>query len=206
MAKQLAFSVNIGSCTGCKACQVACKDKNNLPVGIRWRRVFQYESGEWVSQDGMMVPSNMSAYFVSAACMHCEAAPCVDVCPAKAMIKRADGIVYIEQSKCIGCGYCSWACPYGSPQMDEDAGVMTKCNFCKDLIDQGERPACVDACPYRALDFGELDELRMRHGNLADPAPLPDPTITRPSVVYIPTKFVQVTGKSGGRILNLEEK
>ena len=72
MAKQLAFYVNMNNCTGCKACQVACKDKNNLPTGIRWRRVFQYEGGEWINQGGEMVPSNVYAYAVSAACMHCQ--------------------------------------------------------------------------------------------------------------------------------------
>jgi anaerobic dimethyl sulfoxide reductase subunit B (iron-sulfur subunit) len=143
MAKQLAFYVNIAECVGCKACQVACKDKNDLPEGIRWRRVFEYEGGEWVNQDGTLIPSNLFSYFVSSACMHCENPICLEVCPAEAISKRDDGIVLIDEQKCVGCRYCSWACPYGAPQFNEKRGVMTKCTFCSDLIDQGGSPACV---------------------------------------------------------------
>lgn len=205
MAKQLAFSVDIGNCTGCKACQIACKDKNNLPIGVRWRRVFQYEGGEWLVQDGEMIPSNVYAYAVSSACMHCENAICMDVCPAAAISKRADGIVLIDQDKCIGCRYCSWACPYGAPQFNEDLGVMTKCNMCYDLVDKGERPACVESCPYRAMDFGPLDEMRKKHGNFAAPAPLPDPSLTKPSVVYRPNRMTKSFGDTSGKLKNLEE-
>lgn len=205
MAKQLAFFVNIADCTGCKACQIACKDKNNLPVGVRWRRVFQYEGGDWVNQDGQMIPSNVFAYSVSAACMHCQSPVCVDVCPAGAMTKREDGIVQIDDNKCIGCRYCSWACPYGAPQFNESLGVMTKCNMCADLVDQGQRPACVEACPYRAMDFGTLEDLQARHGSFASPAPLPDPGITKPSVVYNPSGMTKLAGDTSGQLKNLEE-
>jgi anaerobic dimethyl sulfoxide reductase subunit B (iron-sulfur subunit) len=202
---QLAFHVNIGLCTGCKTCQVACKDKNNLPPGIRWRRVFQYEGGEWIDQNGMLIPSNVFAYFVSAACMHCEEPLCAEVCPSAATSKREDGIVLIDEDKCIGCQYCSWACPYGAPQFNQAKGVMTKCDFCHDLLDRGERPSCVESCPYRALDFGRLDELQAKHGRLADPAPLPDPSITKPSVVYSPNRVTQTSGEATGQMKNLEE-
>ena len=205
MAKQLAFSVNIGKCTGCKACQIACKDKNNLPIGVRWRRVFQYEGGEWIDQDGTMVPSNVYAYAVSSACMHCQNPVCTQVCPTGAMSKREDGIVLINQDKCIGCRYCSWACPYGAPQFNEELDVMTKCNMCADLVDQGERPACVEACPYRAMDFGPIEDLQAKYGKLAAPAPLPDASITRPSVVYIPNKSTKTSGDTSGQLKNLEE-
>ncbi len=205
MAKQLAFYVNIASCVGCKACQIACKDKNNLPVGIRWRRVFQYEGGEWVNQNGMMIPSSVFAYSVSSACMHCQDPICKKVCPTAAITKRPDGIVLIDQAKCIGCRYCSWACPYGAPQLNETTGVMTKCTFCSDLIDQGGRPVCVDSCPYRALDFGELSELQQKYGTLADPAPLPSASITKPSTVYTPNRVTQTSDKATGHMMNLEE-
>ncbi len=205
MAKQLAFYVDIASCSGCKACQVACKDKNDLPTGIRWRRVFQYEGGEWIARDGQMIPSSVYAYFVSSACMHCANPVCLQVCPAAAIYQRADGIVLIDQDKCIGCRYCSWACPYGAVQFDEKQGVMTKCNMCYDLVDKGERPACVEACQYRALDFGPLDELQKKYGAFNAPAPLPDPSITQPSVVYGPNHVTKTTGDASGRLMNLEE-
>ena len=205
MAKQLAFSVNIDKCTGCKTCQVACKDKNNLPTGIRWRRVFQYEGGEWVNINGDMVPSNVYTYAVSAACMHCANPVCLQVCPAAAISKREDGIVLIDQDKCIGCRYCSWACPYGAPQFNESLGVMSKCNMCVDLVDKGEKPACVESCPYRAMDFGPLDVMQKLYGTFTDPAPLPDPKITTPSVVYVPSQSTKSSGDMGGHLMNLEE-
>jgi len=205
MAKQLAFHVDISNCTGCKACQVACKDKNNLPVGVRWRRVFQYEGGDWMEQNGQMVASNVYAYAVSAACMHCQNPVCVQVCPAAAISKREDGIVLIDQDKCIGCRYCSWACPYGAPQFNEDMGVMSKCNMCYDLVDKGERPACVEACPSRAMDFGTLEDMQKQYGSFNAPAPLPDPNITRPSIVYTPSKSTKNSGDLSGQMKNVEE-
>ncbi len=205
MAKQLAFYVDINKCSGCKACQVACKDKSSLPIGVRWRRVFQYEGGEWIDQNGQMIPSNVYAYSVSSACMHCAKPICMDVCPTSAISKRDDGIVLINADMCIGCRYCSWACPYGAPQFNEELNVMTKCNMCYDLVDKGERPACVEACPYRAMDFGSLDELQAKHGTFADPAPLPDPSITEPAVVYTPNKVTKSSRNANGRLMNLEE-
>ncbi len=205
MAKQLAFYVDINKCSGCKACQVACKDKSNLPIGVRWRRVFQYEGGEWINQNGQMIPSNVYAYSVSSACMHCVKPICMDVCPTSAITKRDDGIVLINADMCIGCRYCSWACPYGAPQFNEELNVMTKCDMCYDLVDKGERPACVESCPYRAMDFGPLDELQAKYGTFADPAPLPDPSITEPAVVYTPNKVTKSSRNANGHLMNLEE-
>lgn len=205
MAKQLAFYVDINKCSGCKACQVACKDKSNLPVGVRWRRVFQYEGGEWINQNGQMIPSNVYTYSVSSACMHCVKPICMDVCPTSAISKRDDGIVLINADMCIGCRYCSWACPYGAPQFNEELNVMTKCDMCHDLVDKGERPACVESCPYRAMDFGPLDELQAKHGTFADPAPLPNPSITEPAVVYTPNKATKSSRNANGHLMNLEE-
>lgn len=205
MAKQLAFYVDINKCSGCKACQVACKDKSNLPIGVRWRRVFQYEGGEWINQNGQMIPSNVYAYSVSSACMHCVKPICMDVCPTSAITKRDDGIVLINADMCIGCRYCSWACPYGAPQFNEELNVMTKCDMCYDLVDKGERPACVESCPYRAMDFGDLEELQAKYGTFADPAPLPDPSITEPAVVYTPNKVTKSSRNANGHLMNLEE-
>lgn len=205
MAKQLAFYVDINKCSGCKACQVACKDKSNLPIGVRWRRVFQYEGGEWINQNGQMIPSNVYAYSVSSACMHCVKPICMEVCPTSAISKRDDGIVLINADMCIGCRYCSWACPYGAPQFNEELNVMTKCDMCHDLVDKGERPACVESCPYRAMDFGPLDELQAKYGTFADPAPLPDSSITEPAVVYKPNKVTKSSRNANGHLMNLEE-
>ena len=82
---------------------------------------------------------------------------------------------------------------------------MTKCNMCYDLVDQGEKPACVQACPYRAMDFGPIEDLQKENGSFAAPAPLPDPNITKPSVVYVPNNVTKATGDSSGHLMNLEE-
>lgn len=206
MPKQYAFYVNLANCNGCKACQIACKDKNDLPIGIRWRRIAEYTGGSWLPNGGMDQPEGVFAYYMSVSCMHCEQPTCVDVCPAAAITKRADGVVLINQDQCIGCRYCQWACPYGAPQFNETKGVMSKCNFCEDLLAKGERPACVDACPMRALEFGELTELRAKYGNTNALEPLPQANLTKPALVLTPHKNAQVSGKGTGKIGNLPEE
>lgn len=209
MTKQMGFYFNNSACVGCKACMAACKDKNDLPVGINWRRVHQYGGGNWTpsAEDReLSVPSNMFVYSLSIACNHCANPMCMQVCPAKAISKNADGIVTIDKDLCIGCRYCEWACPYGAPQFNEDKGYMTKCDFCSDLLDKGENPACVDACPMRAIDYGELEELRAKYGSENEIEPLPTADITHPSLVITPHKNAQPSGKGTGRILNLSEE
>ena len=206
MAKQLAFHINSSQCGNCRACQVACQDKNNLPVAIRWRRVVQYGGGSWVKQGNLMKPNGVFNYSVSLACMHCEDPACVNVCPAGAMTKRADGVVLVNQDQCVGCRYCEWACPYGAPHFDEAKCVMTKCTFCEDLLAQGQNPACVDACPMRAIEFGELSELRAKYGNTMDVEPLPASWITHPSVVITPHRHAQTSGAGTGKIMSMPEE
>lgn len=206
MANQKAFYFDSSACIGCKVCQVACQDKNDLPAGLLWRRVFSYGGGSWIQQAETMTPDNLFVYSVSTACQHCENPVCLNVCPASAISKRADGIVLIDAQKCIGCRYCQWACPYGAPQFNDELKVMTKCTFCADLQDQGLNPACVDACVMRCLDFGDIDELRQKYGNLDAIEPLPTGDITKPSLVITPHKHVQLSGQGTGRILNLPEE
>lgn len=155
-----AFTFDASACTGCKACQIACKDKNNLPVGVLWRRVFEVSGGEWQKQ-GQAWENSVFAYHLSIACNHCVHPKCAGVCPTDAFVQREDGIVYIDGSKCMGCGYCAWACPYAVPQYHPQLGRMTKCNFCMDELDQGRPPACVAACPMRVLDFVEVNSIQL---------------------------------------------
>lgn len=209
MAKQYAFYFDSSACAGCKACQIACQDKNDLPAAMRWRRVLTYGGGSWVPDahvKGLWAPNNIFAYAVSTACYHCLKPICAEVCPTGAISKRADGIVLIDQSRCVGCRYCEWACPYGAPCFDERKGVMSKCNFCADLVDAGGKPACVDACVMRALDFGDLEELRAKYGRVDAIEPLPEAKYTEPAVVITPHKHVQMSGAGTGRILNLPEE
>ncbi len=206
MAKQLAFYFDASACMGCKTCQVACKDKNNLSLGVNWRRVHQYGGGTWVPQGNFTVPNNTFVYSVSVACNHCEKPICVEVCPTQAMHKREDGVVLIDADKCIGCRYCEWACPYSAPQFNETVGKMTKCNFCEDLLAKGENPACVDACPMRALNYGDIGELRSKLGTVSAIEPLPEANLTFPSLVITPNRHSQASGKGTGKILDLVEE
>lgn len=203
--KQLGFYFDQTKCTGCKACQVACKDKNQLPVGRTWRRVAEYTGGDWshdTAQD--TYTHDVWTYYTSVACNHCEDAICMEVCPSTAMRRDENGIVYVDPSVCIGCRYCEMACPYSAPQPDADSGIMTKCDFCRDRINAGGTPACVAACPTRALDFGEIEDLRKR-GGTADVAPLPKPSVTKPRLVVKPHAKAQPSESKTGALVNSEE-
>ncbi len=180
--KRPAFYFDANACSGCKTCQIACKDKNDLPPGVRWRRVYEITGGEWVKQ-GKAWKNNVFAYNISLACNHCEEPVCVKVCPTKAIHKHENGIVDIDPLKCMGCKYCEWACPYGAPQFNKAAGIMTKCNLCADYVEEGKNPSCVDACPMRAMDFGEYDGLVEKYGNQGDIYPLPNRHHTEPSIL-----------------------
>src|SRR5512137_784025 len=136
-----AFTFDASACSGCKACQEACKDKNGLPLGVLWRRVIEVSGGEWRTA-GAAWTNSVFAYNLSLTCNHCVHPKCAGVCPTDAYALRPDGIVQIEPSRCVGCGYCSWACPYDAPQMDRHTGLMTKCNLCSDNLDLGLPPAC----------------------------------------------------------------
>jgi len=138
--------------------------------------------------------------------MHCQEPICVEVCPAAAIKKRDDGVVYIDEDQCIGCRYCEWACPYGAMHFDDATGTMSKCDFCRDLLAEGKNPACVDACVNRALKFGDLEELRAEYGELDAIEPLPPSDMTQPSVVITPHKNAQLSGQGRGEINYLPEE
>lgn len=208
MGKQMAFYFDASACNGCKACVIACKSKNELPTGVNFRKVYQYGGGSWnpdPQYPDCMVPGNMFAYSMSVSCMHCENPSCVNACPASAITKRdEDGIVVVDAEKCVGCRYCEWACPYAAPQFDEAKGTMQKCDMCVDLVENGETPYCVDACVMRALDFGELEELRAKYGSEAAIEPLPPADLTNPSLVIKPHKHAQPSGQGTGHLFDDE--
>ena len=162
------MTIDLARCVGCYSCAMACKAENTTSSGVWWNKVLSIEEGEY--------PKPTSAI----ACMHCDNAPCVAVCPVGATYRRADGIVIQDKDKCIGCQRCIAACPYGarsfldtyrsyypdqgpSPQERfgaalHKAGTVEKCGFCAHLVDAGQEPACVQACPASARAFGDLDD------------------------------------------------
>lgn len=188
-------------CTGCKACQISCIDKHDLPHGVLWRRVVEYSGGSWRVDATTATPS-VFTYYASISCNHCEHPICMQVCPTTAMSRRDDGTVYVDDTKCVGCRYCEWACPYGAPQFNANTGHMTKCDMCYDYRSDGQPPACVAGCPSRALDFGPIEELRREHGAQAGIAPLPNPTITEPHLVITPHRSAQPWDNATGHIAN----
>ncbi|EHQ88543.1 DMSO/selenate family reductase complex B subunit [Desulfosporosinus youngiae] len=176
---QKGFYLDMTTCIGCKTCQIACSDKNNLEAGTLFRKVYESEGGSYPQP---------WAYAFSLSCNHCAKPKCTENCPTGALSKRADGIVTHDKDKCIGCKLCTWSCPYGAPKYIEKRGKVGKCDFCADLLDKGENPACVDACLMRTLKFGELEDLKMMKDGTSDIKGLPDSGMTQPSFVITPTK------------------
>ncbi|VEB91607.1 anaerobic dimethyl sulfoxide reductase subunit C [Klebsiella quasipneumoniae] len=185
MTTQYGFFIDSARCTGCKTCELACKDYKNLTPEVSFRRIYEYAGGDWQEDNGVW-NQNVFAYYLSIACNHCEDPACTKVCPSGAMHKREDGFVVVNEEVCIGCRYCHMACPYGAPQYNADKGHMTKCDGCHERVAEGKKPICVESCPLRALDFGPIAELRAKHGQLAAVAPLPSAHFTRPSIVIKP--------------------
>lgn len=179
--KKLGLVIDLDTCVGCHACATSCKEWNAAgiagpltderpygkdPQGVWFNRVHSYEIEEGGTQgagNGAAQPA-LTLHFPRS-CLHCETPACVTVCPTGASYKRAeDGIVLVDEDKCIGCKLCSWACPYGAREYSAVEGVMKKCTLCVDRIynerlDESERqPACVQACPTRARHFGDLGD------------------------------------------------
>ncbi len=205
MLKRPAFYLDTTACTGCKTCMIACIDKHDLPSGVHFRRVSEYTGGDWVRTATGAYEQNVFTYYLSIACNHCENPICVRSCPTTAMHKGPDGIVSVDHNKCVGCRYCEWGCPYSAPQFNEKLGKMTKCDFCRDYLEKGMDPACVSACPTRALHYGELDELVAKYGEAQLLAPLPDPSITQPNLLVKPNRNAKPAGSKAGKISNPEE-
>lgn len=171
----LGFYFDMHRCTGCRACQVACKDKNRLDVGTIFRQAYSFSVGSF---------PNVAGYSYSASCNHCERPACVANCPTGAMFKSDEGVVLHDDEMCIGCETCVKECPYGVPRM-LPSGISGKCNSCVHQRSVDINPICVDACPNRALQFGDLDELKERYGEelVNEIAILPSAETTGPNVL-----------------------
>ena len=177
----LGFYVDLQRCIGCRTCQVACKDRRDLQsAGPRPRRVDSFECGTY---------PDVSLFHLAMSCNHCDEPACVAGCPTAALHKADDGTVQYDADRCVVCRNCMTVCLYGAPQHDEDANLIAKCDACKALRDAGRNPVCVDACPMRAIEFGELDELRAAHGDdLTSELPvLPSADVTHPNLLLRPS-------------------
>ena len=151
---QLALLVDHELCFDCKACEVACKQENNVPAGLKWITVIPVGPKK--------VGDNLVAEFLPTTCLHCAKPPCAEVCPTKAIKKRGDGIVVIDEELCIGCGDCIPACPFSVIGIDPQKNVAQKCTLCLHRIEKGLTPACVQSCQAGAIYFGDINEISLR--------------------------------------------
>lgn len=150
--KRYGFVVQQNLCIDCKACMVACSVENNIRTG---------KHRNWVQTLGPTGTfPELGLQFRPGNCMHCANPPCLRVCPTGATYQREDGLVEIDQARCIGCRYCILACPYNARYFDEAKGVTDKCTACQHRLEAGEEPACVHACMTDARLFGDLNDPR----------------------------------------------
>ncbi len=175
---RMGFSVDLERCVGCQACVIACKVENGTPRNVHWMRVLEQEEGTFPYARRSFTPVR---------CNHCANAPCVEACPSGAFEQRPDGVVLVNDEKCIGAMACITACPYDVPvRYDGGAGYFPleftpyeeqkyaefrigtaqKCHFCYHRLDTGRPPACVESCPADALNFGDLDDPKSRINEL----------------------------------------
>lgn len=154
--------VDIEKCEGCMSCYYACAvehsvGKNRYTAFLETPR--PYSRIRVIGANGYSVPIR---------CMHCEKPACLEVCPVRAITKTPEGVVLVNEAKCIGCKECLIACPYGAMFLNPQLGVAAKCDFCVDRAKRGLKPACVEACPTGALIYGDLEVvLRSVHGEVA---------------------------------------
>lgn len=175
---QKAFFQNLNECTGCKCCQVACKDKNDMAIGLFLRHATDYEGGEF---------PNMWAATVSMGCNHCDDPACAKVCPVGAYVKEEEyGLVIQDHDACIGCQSCVNACPYGAPSYDSEEGKTRKCDGCIDWLKNGMQPACVGTCSTRCLQFDDADVISAMDGAVRDISVLPSSDQTSPNFYINP--------------------
>ena len=163
--------IDLKRCIGCYGCQLSCKAEHGTPPGVFFARLLKQEEGRYPTVRQLFLP---------VLCFHCDDPPCVDVCPTEASFKWPDGVVDIDAEKCVGCRACMMACPYTQRYYHDEpqyyfpnngptpyerarseryeAGVVMKCNFCRDRVRAGKQPACVANCPTVARYFGDLDD------------------------------------------------
>ncbi|MGI6591148.1 MAG: DMSO/selenate family reductase complex B subunit [Eggerthellaceae bacterium] len=205
---QYGFYFDDTRCTGCRTCTMACKDYHDNPDGVAYRKVYDVEGGTWTERGDGIYTTDCFMYHISLGCQHCSDPACTKACPTQAMHKDLEtGIVSVDASKCIGCGYCVMACPYNVPTVDRTVGHSVKCDGCIDRVKQGLNPICVDACPLRALDFGPVTEMANKHLDALSRQlqPMPDPSITMPNTLIKSSEASEKATADNCSVINYKE-
>jgi len=180
---QRGFYFDQSRCTGCYACEIACRDWHDIQdTRVKWRRVTATEQGAY---------PDVQLSYISLSCLHCAEPACREACPADAIHKReSDGSMLVDADTCLGadaCGACRSACPYNAPQFGPGPDAkMQMCDMCHERLEQGLQPVCVAACPMRALDCGDMDELQKKYGGCSEARGFACSTRTRPSIIIKP--------------------
>lgn len=201
-----AMVIDLARCIGCDACAIACKAEHATPRGVLWTHVLKYETGTY---------PHGRIHYLPVQCNHCSKPECEKVCPAGAISRRDDGIVTVDNTRCMGCGYCTLACPYASlhnldtiyPYYEKGLtpfesmgysahrpGTSGKCDLCVERVDRGLQPACVNACVAQARFFGDMEDPKSEvytlvHGR--DAFVLSPESGTEPSCYYLPERQAQ---------------
>jgi formate dehydrogenase iron-sulfur subunit len=174
-----AFLTDASLCIGCKACEVACKEWNELPddgfswsghsydntraLGAStWRHVLFLEQKQPMGSQLAGINEPFRWQFLSDVCKHCANAGCLEACPTGSIVRTEVGSVFVQPDICNGCGYCVVSCPFGVIEKRPEDGRAFKCTFCYDRQKAGLIPACAKACPTESIQFGDLEVLRQR--------------------------------------------
>jgi len=184
--QQYRFTFAMDACVGCHSCEVACAEQNATALDEPWRRVGEIEAGQYPTT---------RRFNLSMACNHCIEPTCLSGCPTNAYEKLANGIVTHHAEECVGCQYCIWNCPYEVPVYSAARKVVSKCDLCKPRLEAGQEPACVLACPTRAIGVEPVDVASWRADHAAADAPgLP------PSAITLSTTAIRVPPGLGGEV------
>ena len=177
--RRLAMVIDLRKCTGCHACSVSCKAEFDVPLGV-WR--------SWVKIEEKGSYPNTGRFFLPHLCNHCDEPACMKVCPSGATTQREDGIVKVDEKKCVGCKLCITACPYEARFFHPEKRIADKCDFCLHRVDKGIVPSCVNTCLANARTFGDLNDTKSEVSKLVgrNPVQVLKPELgTEPQVFYI---------------------
>ncbi|WP_261817750.1 sulfate reduction electron transfer complex DsrMKJOP subunit DsrO [Vibrio gallicus] len=153
--KRYAMLIDLRKCIGCQACTVGCSIENQTPIGQFRTTVKQYEV---TLDDGSTQHQEVKSFMLPRLCNHCDNPPCVKVCPVQATFQRDDGIVMVDNKRCVACAYCVQACPYDARFINEETLTADKCTFCAHRLEDGLLPACVETCTGGARIIGDIND------------------------------------------------